>query len=214
MMKNTCSSFMVFLLFVLAGCSPKPPSLGKGFTDGFDRAELGQAYFDTIGRYRIINGRLNIEEAYNHPLWLRRRLTRDIEIAFDVESKSKDGDIKVELYGDGMSHAMNRGSYLATGYVICFGGWRNTKSFIARRNEHGKEGHDIVSRSDLKVQQGKQYRFRILRKGKEIKWYIDGVLFLTYEDPEPLYGSKNQYFGFNNWQSDVYFDNLVVRPLS
>jgi hypothetical protein len=207
-------SFLWFAALA-SGCRPSDPPLDEGFEDDFERKVLGKPYFDTIGRYRIIKGRLNIEGAYNHPLWLRRRLPRNVEITFDVEAKTDDGDIKVEVFGDGRSHAMHRGAYMATGYVVCMGGWKNSKSFIARKDEHGKEGEQIVSRKDPKarVDKGRRYHWRIVRKGDTLEWYVDGELFLSYEDSRPLFGSENDHFGFNNWQSDVYFDNLKIRPL-
>ena len=198
-----------------AGCAlPRDPGLGSKFRDDFERTGLGKNYFDTIGRYRIINGKLNIEKAYNNPLWLRRRLPRNVEIELDVMSRSKDGDMKIELFGDGESFARDRGAYVASGYVICMGGWHNTKSFIARRLEHGREGIDMVSRTDVKVVPNKVYHWRILRQGKELRWYVDGELFLSYHDEEPLYGRGHDHFGFNNWESDVWYDNLRIEALS
>jgi len=32
-------------------------------------------------------------------------------------------------------------------------------------------------------------------------------------DPEPLRGRGHDHFGFNNWQSELWFDNLKVTPL-
>jgi len=32
-------------------------------------------------------------------------------------------------------------------------------------------------------------------------------------DSEPLEGRGHDHFGFNNWQSDLWFDNLKVTPL-
>jgi hypothetical protein len=37
--------------------------------------------------------------------------------------------------------------------------------------------------------------------------------FLTYEDKNPLVGEGHEYFGFNNWESDSWFDNLSITPL-
>jgi len=206
----------MLLLVGAVGCGrPRDPAMGHSFADQFNRKAIGASYFDTIGRYRVIRGRLNIEKAYNHPLWLRRRLPRNVEVSVDVASMTDDGDMKVEIFGDGQSSATtNRGAYMATGYVLCMGAWHNTKSFIARKNEHGKEGIDVVSRVDEKVVKGKTYHWRIVRRGHLLEWYVDGELFLSFNDPEPLYGYRNDHFGFNDWQSDVYFDNLKIRRLN
>ena len=32
-------------------------------------------------------------------------------------------------------------------------------------------------------------------------------------DPDPLYGAGHDHFAFNNWASDLWFDNLVITPL-
>ena len=37
--------------------------------------------------------------------------------------------------------------------------------------------------------------------------------FLVYDDPHPLEGAGHEYFGFNNWETDTWFDNLVISPL-
>ena len=44
-------------------------------------------------------------------------------------------------------------------------------------------------------------------------WFIDDQPFLTYQDPSPLAGQAHEHFAFNNWDSDLYFDDLVIRPL-
>jgi len=33
------------------------------------------------------------------------------------------------------------------------------------------------------------------------------------EDDEPLEGRGHDHFAFNNWQSDLWFDNLEITPL-
>jgi len=210
------AAVLVAAMLILVGCGrPRDPAMGSHFTDQFTRKDIGASYFDTIGRYRVILGRLNIEKAYNHPLWLRRRLPRNVEASVDVVSMTDDGDMKVEIFGDGQSSATtNRGAYTATGYVLCMGGWHNSKSFIARKYEHGKAGIDVVSRSDVKVVKGKTYHWRIVRRGHLLEWYVDGEPFLSFDDPEPLYGRRNDHFGFSNWQSDVHFDNLKIRRLN
>src|SRR6185295_17047286 len=122
------------------------------------------------------------------------------------------GDVKVEVFGDGRSYDPDGGGYVATGYEIIFGGWFNSKSIIARLDEHGK---DVVARTDVKVVPDRRYHWKIERKGTQLRWYIDDMAtaFLMLDDPRPLDGSGHEYLGFNNWETDTWFDNLVITPL-
>lgn len=188
----------------------------KGFADRYNRKELGADYRDTIGRYVVHGGRLHVAKAYNHPLWLKRKLPRNAVIEFDAWSFTPDGDIKVEIYGDGRSFTDHRGAYRGTGYIVCLGGWKNTKSFIARQLEHPparRAREFMVSRTDFKVKLGQKYHFRIERKGSEIRWEIDGKEFLSFMDRRPLAGRGHDHFAYSNWESEVAFDNLSIRPL-
>jgi hypothetical protein len=195
----------------LSGCKVKdPPPITERWTDDFERTAIGSNYYKTGGGYEIEDGALRTQGSYNHPLWLRKKLPPDVVVELDAWSNTPDGDIKVELFGDGVSHARDKGQYTSSGYVLIMGGWSNSKSMIARGNEHGKE---LVERTQPRVQPGKRYRWKIQRKDGRIDWWVDGEPFLSYEDDEPLRGNGNHYLGFNNWESDSRFDNLVITPL-
>src|SRR5690606_29872568 len=120
--------------------------------------------------YRIEDGELRVEGAKNRPLWLARKLPRDVRVEFTARSESPSGDIKVELFGDGVSKATST-SYTASGYVIIFGGWNNTVNTIARMDEHGS---DRVIGKAKRVERGKNYRFLIERRGNLLTVAIDG----------------------------------------
>ena len=45
----------------------------------------------------------------------------------------------------------------------------------------------------------------------ELRDGTEHALHLTYPDTEPLTG---RFFGFNNWEAKVTFDNLAVYDLS
>lgn len=196
----------------MAGCRATPPAISAPFTDDFSREGLGGDWLDTGGGYRVTDGQLAVAGAYNHPLWLRRRLPPDAVIEVDALSNSPSGDIKLELYGDGSSFDPDRGGYVSSGYVLIFGGWQNSLSVICRNNEHD-EGRK-AARADRPVERGKRYRFTITRKGGNIDWRIDGAPFLAWTDPAPLEGPGHQHLAFNNWEADVRFDNLSIRPAS
>jgi hypothetical protein len=198
------------LLCLLAGCTPQgDPGIGTGFSDDFERTQIGSAYEATGGNWRIENGELRVQGAKNHPLWLLRTLPREVRVEFDVRSESPDGDIKVEIFGDGASFAKSD-SYTATSYVIIFGGWNNSRNVLARMDEHG---HDRVVGKQRKVEPGRVYRFRIERMDGIVTVWVDDEVLMQMEDSEPLQGRGHDHFGFNNWQSNLCFDNLKVTPL-
>src|SRR5690606_6919395 len=188
------------------------PAITGTFTDDFERSELGPDWHATSGAFELVNGALHAQGAFNRPLWLRRALPRDAAIEITVWSTSPEGDIKVELYGDGRSFDPDKGSYMSTGYVAVMGGWGNSKSILARRDEHGEE---MASRAAPKVEPGRRYRWRFERSGARLTWYVDDMTapFLEWTDPRPLEGDGHQYLAINNWQSDTWFDDLEIEPL-
>ena len=199
-----------FALILLACKQPDPPPVGDAFTDSFDRTEIGADYRATADVYRLKDGALNVVNGYNHPLWLRKKLPENAVVELDVWSKSPAGDIKIELWADGEAFAENRGAYTSSGYVFIFGGWNNSKSEIARGNEHGT---DVAARTEPKVEIGKKYHWKIVRAHGRIDWFIDDMAtpFLSLEDKKPLVGAGHEYLGFNDWEADLWFDNLSIR---
>ncbi len=203
------------LLLASGGCKPKIPAIVAPFTDNFDRAELGPDWLDTSHVAKLKDGKLNLSNAHNHPVWLRRKLPRNVQIDFDAVSKSPAGDLKVELYGDGESFDPDKGRYDPTSYMIVLGGWHNSKSIISRLGEHDeavKASFDRVGNDPI-VLPGQSYHFTIVRKGGTIDWKINGQPYLSWTDPEPLYGNGHEFFAINDWEADVSFDNLSIRPV-
>jgi Farnesoic acid 0-methyl transferase len=205
----SCIILLCTCTFLLCSCTIEKAQPAGPSSDNFDRAELGAVWKQTGPGYRIVNGELVVDHAFNHPLWLQRPIPRDCIVELDVWSNDDAGDIKLELWGDGHSFATTA-SYTATSYVFIFGGWGNTISAVARMNEHGA---DRKTRTDLKVQKGKKYHFRIERRGGHIDWQIDGQPFIAYDDAHPLEGPAHAYLGLNDWQAELHVDNLTVTPL-
>ena len=208
------------LLLLLAGCGaftevPRTySSAGNAtvvFADEFAAPQLNPLWHPSGPGARVVDGVLEVENLRNHPLWLSLPLPDDLRIEFDAKAFAEDGDIKVEFAGDGKSFARTA-SYTATGYVVIFGGWHNSKSMIAKGDEHGGQ---LAQRADVKVAPGVPYKFTIERVGGTISWFLDAAPepFLRFVDASPLAGPGHEYFGFGNWQAPTRFDNLVITPL-
>lgn len=198
----------VALLFCMSCKIQKRPE-GVATDDDFERADIGENWLATGAGYRIEKGELVVSKAYNHPLWLKRPLPANASIDIDAWSNDDAGDIKVEAWGDGKSYAQSV-SYTATSYVFVFGGWSNRVSVIARMDEHG---NDRRAREDVKVEKGKKYHFHIERKNGQVAWTIDGKPFLQMDDKAPLDGPDHAYFAINDWETELHFDNLKIKPL-
>jgi hypothetical protein len=190
------------------------------YKDAFDdRNALKANYWSSGGLWRLVNGELSSPGVKNNPLWLLAKLPRDVAVEFDVRSDSPEGDIKVEIFGDGYDHA--------SGYILIHGGWSNTLSIIARLDEHGPTSRELerrritqspktrmrVEASPFPVEVGRKYHWRIERRGKTLTWQIDGQPFMSFEDPYPLEGEGHDRFGFSSWEAQLTFDNLVIQPL-
>jgi len=202
---------------------PDPTSaipLVAPFTDEFDREAIGDDYFATSDRYQLTRGRLCVSGAHNHPLWLRRRLPINARISVEAETASDDGDIKLEAWGDGRTAPAGATYTDATSYLAILGGWKNHYHVLARLNEHaaGRTEAVIEPGSDdprqLPVVKGRRYRFRLERiDGRTVRFWVDDVEILSMSDPHPLAGVGHDHFAFNDWETPVCFDHLVVEPL-
>lgn len=216
--------------------SQQAPTATVPFSDDFsDQSHITANYFSTGGLWRIEDGWLLSPGVKNNPLWLKADLPQNVSIEFDCKSMSPEGDIKVEVFGDGTDHA--------SGYVLIHGGWNNSLSIIARRDEHGRslqsmlqEAQQVAQRdgkpsglvesgvfkedarmrveaAPYPVQIGKTYHWKIERRGSVLTWFIDGTEFMRFDDPIPLVGKGHNRMGFSSWEAQLYFDNLKITPL-
>ncbi|MEZ4272208.1 MAG: hypothetical protein R3C68_12495 [Myxococcota bacterium] len=222
-------SAKVSALLCLSACSAdKPVSLP--FQSAFDEATLGSPWESRGGGWRVVEGRLFNDGARNVPLWLNAELPDDVRVTFTAQSMSPAVDIKFEIFGDGRRHQ--------SGYVVILSGWNNTKSIIARLDEHGperdapttehlrsevqrdalgalrryRERREIVARAHHGLPKH-TYHLRFERQGHELRLFVDERLHLSYFDPAPLGGAGHNRFAFSNWASKVYFDDLKIESL-
>ena len=209
-------ALVIMLTVSDSGTAHAPSSGGKlVFSDNFQRAEVGPRYF--VGEpdkgyknagWRIQDGRLVAMNIHNAALWLKAPLPDKVRIEFDGRAETDDGDVKCEVFGDGQRHQ--------SGYILIFGGWKNRVTCIARLDEHSEERKldnrcPTRGRKRVCVEPGVNYSWVIERVDGTVRWYLNGLLHLTYPDNEPLTG---RFFAFNNWEAKVTFDNLKIFDLS
>lgn len=170
--------------------------------------------------WHIENGRLCAQHAQNHGVWLTKVLPVNARIEFDAIAETPEGDLKAEVWGDGQSHATAVSYTNATSYLAIFGGWKNQYHVLARLNEHGNDRKQIIvdPHSDDPIEKpvvaGQSYHFKIERNdGKNVRWWVNDLHYLSYDDPQPLVGQGHDHFGFNDWDLKVCFDNVKVTPL-
>jgi len=200
--------------------SVQRPAIQALFEDNFDRAELGQDWSALGAAWAIKNGRLCGRGAKNKGVWLIRKLPVNARIEVDAFAEAAEGDLKVELWGDGVSGATGTSYNNATSYLAILGGWSNRKHVLARLDEHGGDRLeiDVDPNSDDErarpVSVGQPYHFKVERAdGKTVDWSVNGLSYFTRVDPDPLVGAGHEYLGFNDWEAPVCFDNLKVLPL-
>ena len=217
-----------------------PTTATVPFQDDFSRLDVGPNYWATGGMWRIENGELHSPGVKNNPLWLQAHLPDNVSIDFDVRSMNPEGDIKFELFGDGLNHS--------SGYVFIFGGWGNQISTIARLNEHapsfsvdgvglpgadpeqnavsgrtlselfgngtfGEQAEWRMERRDMRVQPGQMYHMHLEAKDDSISWYVNNQLIFHLQDKFRFKGKSHDRFGPSSWDTDLFFDNLTIQPL-
>jgi Domain of unknown function (DUF6250) len=186
-----------------------------------DETGIGPNWKQTsLGAWRIENGKLCGKSAKNQGIWLARTLPINARIEFEATAQTPDGDLKAELWGDGISAATTVSYTNATSYLTILGGWKNTFHVLARVNEHAadrkqiKIDHESDDPRAQMVSSNQPYRFKVERSdGHTVRWSVNGTEYLAYDDPEPLAGIGHDHFGFNNWEVKVCFDNVRVTPL-
>lgn len=178
------------------------------FSDDFEAPTLSARWSrgkgeGGAGEWILKDGGVVGVDLKNDPLWLDVPLPDKVRIEFDIQALSSVGDLKVEVFGDGVNHQ--------SGYVLIFGGWTNTLDVIARLDEHGK---DRKARNTSGVMPGHTYKMAIERTDSTLNWFVNGKLFMNYEDPEPLVGPEHRYFALSLWSAPARYDNIKIYDLA
>jgi|JI10StandDraft_1071094.scaffolds.fasta_scaffold981395_2 hypothetical protein len=152
---------------------------------------------------KVVDGWLHLQGNRNEPpLWLNFKLPERVRIEFDARSRSGEGDIKFEVFGDGQKHA--------SGYILVMGAHNNAEDWLARLDEHGADRQTQASKGAAK---DKVYRMAVVRTDNVLRWFVDGQPFMSFNDEAPLKGEGHHFFAFNDWNAPLEFDNLQVFSL-
>ena len=190
--------------------SPKPidaKALRQGgtliFEDDFS-GPLSQHWRTEHEGWTIVDGWVHSRRALNKGLWLHEpKLPANVRIEFDARSEPKakgfDGDLKCEAFATEPRHE--------AGYIFINGGWGNSIDALARLDEHQP---DRLQAKAQKVKASQVYHWTLIRVGNSHFWFRDDHLMFELNDPQAVGGS---YFGFNNWEAMVYFDNVKIYRL-
>lgn len=196
------------------------PALTEPFFDDFERGSLGPDWRAVgWGAWKIEGGRLCGRGARNRGVWLRRRLPLNARVEVDVTSASPDGDLKLEVWGDGASGATSTSYTNATSYLAILGGWKNSLHVLARLDEHGSDRKELRLGvpDDPRAQRlspGQTYRVKLERlDGRTVTLWLDDMKIHALDDDAPLSGAGHDHVGFNDWEVHACFDNLRVTPL-
>ena len=198
------SAFFILLIFFVFSCTSEKKAV-LVFEDSFERAEIGDNYEIQGGDWRIENGKLKSRTAKNRNLVLKSvDLPQNGIVELTMKSHSDAVDVKFNLWGDGKIH--DHGD----GYTFILGGWNNRISVISKLHEHKKKR----SEKKEKLEKEKLYKIKVERLLSKIKWFVNGELFLEYNDETPLKVNDGySKLSFANWRSDVEFDDLKIYAL-
>ena len=175
------------------------------FSDDFERDSLGEHWQTTHKGWRIQDGALNDLNAKNAGVWLKKELPDRVRVEFTARSeplpdgKPFPGDLKCEIFATEPKHE--------GGYILINGGWTNRLDVIARQDEHGE---DRLTKESIRVEPSTTYRWAVVRVDDTVHWFRDGSLVLSFKDAQPL---KGRFFGFNNWASNAFYDDLAIYAL-
>ena len=199
------SVFFILLLFFVFSCTSEKKVV-LIFEDSFERAEIGDNYEIQGGDWRIENGKLRCGTAKNRNLVLKSvDLPQNGIVELTMKSHSDAVDVKFNLWGDGKIH--DHGD----GYTFILGGWNNRISVISRLDEHEKKRSE---KRNANLEKETLYKVKVERLFNKIRWFVNGELFLKYNDETPLKVSDGfSKLSFANWKSDVEFDDLKIYAL-
>jgi hypothetical protein len=181
------------------------------------------------GSVRLVEGALVIEDAGGCTVWWRQPFVGPLVIRYTakMDGRARVSDLNCfwmasdprrpeDLFWPGNGRDGRFATYdtLRTYYVGCGGNGNSTTRF-RRYDGSGarplRQEHDLKQREAL-LEAGRTYRIEIavLADGRTA-WARDGVVWLAYDDPEPL---RAGWFGFRTVNSRIEIRDFRVERIT
>ncbi len=87
-------------------CSSRMPAVrASGRSSALRRTSARTGPRSRRRAWKVEGGKLCVQNAHNHGVWLNRTLPVNVRIEFDATPFTEEGDVKAEIFGDGTSYA-------------------------------------------------------------------------------------------------------------
>jgi hypothetical protein len=191
--------------------------------------EGGQSVYVENGHLRVnADPKLTKGPGYVATVWLNKEFSGDIQIQFDahvISSTIDTNNINFFLYfndpekGRTLSGTRNLrldGLYdhyfSLNGYIFTFLRPPHAKTDLARFRLHRCPGFELMAQKFASHSRpGETYQITITKRGRELTFSVDGTEYLRASDDK--YNWTRGFIGFRTFQTDLWFDNLLVKRL-
>ena len=157
-------------------------------------------------RWTFFSGRTSWKLA---AIWNKRKLHGDTTLDFYIGPKmDRDRGGRYEYVADFNCTLAANGIDLDSGYSFLFGGLKNSKTILVRKNKivaeakwptssgYKKKGQPVIIPTGGIHRQW--FRVKAQKKGGRLRLWIDDALVIDYKDPDPLTGERAALWTWNN----------------
>ncbi len=204
----------------------------QGFADDFSHG-IADWWVEGGERTWVQNGRLQMKAdpatgaAGNvATVWRRGALPADFELELDAQVVSSvpnvnninlflnytdPSGVPLEKSAESRQSAAYGLYHQINGYIITFLNDTETNSGKARVRIRRNPGFQLLAEAfTYHCRAGITYHLKVVKKGGDIRFSVDGQELLRANDPHPL-GSG--YFGLRTFQTWLWWDNIRLKPL-
>jgi hypothetical protein len=206
-------------------------ALFPGFNDDFSRG-MSRWWVEGGERVWVEDGRLQVKAdpaggtAGNvATVWRRGLQPGDFELELDAHvvastphanninlffNYSDPSGIPLEQTADSRRTAAYGLYHKVNGYIVTFLNDTETSTGRARIRIRRNPGFKLLAETfAYHCRAGVTYRLKLVKRGGDIRFLVDGAELLRATDPEPL---GPGYFGLRTFRTWLWWDNIHLRP--